>query len=118
MTFGERLTELRKEHGFSKRSDFAEMLGIPSTTLRNYETDIREPGHTFLKQVSALFNVSVDYLLCLTDDKEVLNTFRLTTSEQKHIEKYRSLDATGRQHVDTILDWEAARNHDAAVPAN
>lgn len=66
MTFGERLTELRKEHGYSTRNEFADKLGIPSTTLRNYETDVREPGHTFLKQISEFFNVSVDYLLCLT----------------------------------------------------
>lgn len=109
MTFGERLIELRKEHGFNTRNDFAEKLGIPSTTLRNYEKNDREPGHTFLKQISELFNVSVDYLLCLTDDKEVLNSFRLCKSEQELIEKYRSLDSPGQEHVNTVLDWEKAR---------
>ncbi len=109
MTFGERLTELRIENGYSKRNEFAEKLGIPSTTLRNYETDAREPGHTFLKQISELFNVSVDYLLCLTDEKEVLNSFRLKTSEYEHIKKYRALDDIGRRHIDTILAWETER---------
>ena len=52
MTFGERLTELRTSAGYTKRNEFADKLGIPSTTLRNYETDVREPGHTFLKQIS------------------------------------------------------------------
>ena len=106
MTFGERLTQLRKEHGYNTRNEFAEKLGIPSTTLRNYETDVREPGHTFLKQVSELFNVSVDYLLCLTDDKEVLNTFRIRLSEETMLKKYRSLTADGRLHVDNVLTWE------------
>lgn len=109
MTFGERLTELRIKNGYNKRNEFAEKLGIPSTTLRNYETDAREPGHTFLKQISELFNVSVDYLLCLTDEKEVLNSFRLKTSECEHIKKYRALDDTGRQHIDTVLAWETER---------
>ena len=81
MTFGERLTQLRKENGYATRNEFADKLGIPGTTLRNYETNAREPGHTFLKQISEFFNVSVDYLLCLTDEKEVLNTFRLRLSE-------------------------------------
>ena len=85
MTFGERLTELRVSAGNTKRNDFADKLGIPSTTLRNYETDVREPGHTFLKQISEFFNVSVDYLLGLTNEKEVLNSFRLKTSEYKYI---------------------------------
>lgn len=109
MTFGERLTELRIENGYNKRNEFAEKLGIPSTTLRNYETDVREPGHTFLKQISELFNVSVDYLLCLTDEKEVLNSFRLKTSEYEHIKRYRALDNIGRQHIDTMLTWETER---------
>lgn len=109
MTFGERLTELRKEHGYSTRNEFADKLGIPSTTLRNYETDVREPGHTFLKQISEFFNVSVDYLLCLTDDKEVLKTFRLRESEQVMVEKYRDLDDHGKELVDLVLDKEHER---------
>lgn len=109
MTFGERLTELRKEHGYSTRNEFADKLGIPSTTLRNYETDVREPGHTFLKQISEFFNVSVDYLLCLTDDKEVLKSFRLRESEQVMVKKYRDLDDHGKELVDLVLDKEHDR---------
>lgn len=113
MTFGERLTQLRKEHGYATRNEFAEKLGIPSTTLRNYETDAREPGHTFLRQISEMFNVSVDYLLCLTNEKEILNTFRLRVPEQKMIEKYRDLDNHGRDMVDTVLEKEYDRCHPA-----
>lgn len=113
MTFGERLTQLRKEHGYATRNEFAEKLGIPSTTLRNYETDAREPGHTFLRQISEMFNVSVDYLLCLTNEKEILNTFRLRVPEQKMIEKYRDLDDHGRDMVDTVLEKEYDRCHPA-----
>lgn len=109
MTFGERLTGLRKEHGYATRNDFAEKLNIPSTTLRNYETDVREPGHTFLKQISELFNVSVDYLLCLTDEKEVLKSFRLRSEEQLLLEHYRLLDAHGTELVDFVLNKEYER---------
>ena len=109
MTFGERLTELRTSAGYTKRNEFADKLGIPSTTLRNYETDVREPGHTFLKQISEFFNVYVDYLLGLTDEKEILNSFRLKASEYEHIKKYSALDPYGQDIVDTILDKETAR---------
>lgn len=109
MTFGERLTELRISAGYVKRNEFADKLGIPSTTLRNYETDVREPGHTFLKQISEFFNVSVDYLLGLTDDKEVLNSFRLKDTEYDHIKKYRFLDCHGKDMVDTVLNKEYDR---------
>ena len=109
MTFGERLTQLRKEHGYTTRNEFAEKLKIPSTTLRNYETDVREPGHTFLKQISEMFNVSVDYLLCLTDEKEVLNNFRLRAPEQEIVEKYRDLDDHGKDMVNMVLKEEHKR---------
>ena len=109
MTFGERITELRKENGYNTRNEFAEILGIPSTTLRNYETGVREPGHTFLKKVSEFFNVSVDYLLCLTDDKKVLNSFQLQTSEKDMIIKYRKLDTYGQDMVNIVLQKEYDR---------
>lgn len=118
MTFGERLTQLRKEHGYTTRNDFAEKLKIPSTTLRNYETDVREPGHTFLKQISELFNVSVDYLLCLTDEKEVLKSFRLRSEEQTLLEHYRLLDPHGREMVDFTLTKEYERSIALAKESN
>ena len=116
LTFGERLTQLRKEHGYATRNEFAEKLGIPNTTLRNYETNAREPGHSFLKQISELFNVSVDYLLCLTDDKEVLKSFRLRESEQCMIKKYRLLDDHGRKMVDFTLEEEYERSKALSEP--
>ena len=109
MTFGERLIILRKENGYNTRNDFAEKLGIPSTTLRNYETNVREPGHTFLKTISSMFGVSVDYLLCLTDEKDLKSEYKLTKNEFIHIDKYRTIDNDGKKVVDTVLDREYER---------
>lgn len=107
MTFGERLIELRKERGFNNRSEFADYIGMPSTTLRNYETNVREPGHVFLKQMADIFHVSIDYLLCMTDDRTPYKEkASFSKKELDHIEKYRSLDATGQKHVDSVLQWE------------
>ena len=44
MTIGERIVEQRKKLGMT-RVQLAQDLDIPHTTLRNYETDQREPGH-------------------------------------------------------------------------
>lgn len=109
MTFGERITQLRKEHGYKTRKEFAEKLGIPETTLRNYETDAREPGHTFLKQISDFFSVSADYLLGLTDEREKYSSHQLKSSEYEHIEKYRALDQHGKETVSYILEQETKR---------
>lgn len=109
MTFGKRLTQLREEKGYNTRKKFAEKLSLPETTLRNYETDVREPGHTFLKQMSDFFNVSTDYLLGLTEEREKFSSHQLKSSEVEHIEKYRFISThspDGASVVDMILDRE------------
>lgn len=108
MSFGERLVELRKEKGYT-RETFAEELGISKYTLRNYELSVNDPGSNFLMQISDFFNVSIDYLLCRTNDREQIFSYNLKSSEYKHIEKYRSLDTLGRETVNTVLDCEFER---------
>jgi phage repressor protein C with HTH and peptisase S24 domain/DNA-binding XRE family transcriptional regulator len=109
MTFGERLTQLRKENGYSTRKSFAEKLNIPETTLRNYETDEREAGHTFLKQMADFFNVSCDYLMGVTEEREKMTSYSLKSSEYSMVEKYRLISThspDGAIVVDTVLDRE------------
>lgn len=110
MTFGERLIALRKEKGYTRES-FAEFLGISKYTLRNYELSVNEPGSSFLKQISNIFNVSMDYLMGVTDEPEVLKEFRLRPSEAEHIKKYRILDEHGKEMVDFTLlkEWERVK---------
>lgn len=108
MSFGDRLIKTRKEHGYTREA-LAQELGISKFTLRNYELEATEPGHTFLKLISDFFNVSVDYLMELTDEKEILHTFRLRSSEQDIIEKYRDLDDFGRETMQYVLDRETTR---------
>lgn len=108
MNFGERLTELRKEKGFTRES-FADYLELSKYTLRNYEIGTTEPNSGFLKRLSKIFDVSIDYLLCATDEKERILPYQLKTSEYDHIKKYRNLDEHGRITVDYILDREAER---------
>lgn len=69
MKVGEMITMLRKEHGYS-RTDFANKIGTPHTTLRNYELGVREPGHSFIIQMASEFGVSTDFLLGLTPERK------------------------------------------------
>lgn len=107
MSFGERLAALRKSKGFTRES-FAEYLGISKYTLRNYELSVNEPGSSFLKQISEIFDVSIDYLMGATDEKERILSYQLKSSEYEHIEKYRDLDDHGKEMVDFTLtkEWE------------
>ena len=72
MNFGERLTELRISNGYSKRNEFADKLGIPSTTLRNYETGVRAVSYTHLPrpgpwQISRIRRLAQGSVLLLHD---------------------------------------------------
>ena len=109
MTFGKRLMQLRKEHGYRNRDAFAAELGIPANTLRNYEMDIREPGFPFLIKMSQLFHVSTDCLLGLTEERATTAVDVQSISEQQLIEKYRLLDCTGKELVDYTIAVELKR---------
>ena len=112
MDFGERLITVRKEHGYTRES-LANALGISKYTLRNYELGATEPGHTFLKQISDFFHVSIDYLMGLTNEQEILESLELNTSEKNIIKKYRDLDDHGKEIVDVVLEKEYDRCHPA-----
>lgn len=116
MKFGDRLTLLRKEKGLTREA-LADILKISKYTLRNYELSISEPGSVFLKQVSEYFDVSIDYLMGMTDEKEKIKPYNLKASEYSHIEKYRNLDDYGRETVDLILERESQRTSTIADQA-
>lgn len=105
MSFGESFTKIRQEKGIS-RKDFAEQLGIPYTTLRNYEKDQREPGHKLLIKMATLLSVSVDELI---GHEVKTKPAQLTPNEHDHIKKYRALDLRGKDAVDSVLQSEYTR---------
>lgn len=49
----------------------------------------------------------------LTAELLISDSSKLCPSEMEHIKKYRSLDAPGRSHVDSVLDWELERTTQA-----
>lgn len=108
MGLGNRLIQLRKEKGYTRES-FAEILEISPYTLRNYELEVTDPGHPFLIKVADLFNVSIDYLMGVTEEREKMTSYSLKSSEYEIIEKYRFIkrkSPDGIKIVDAILDRE------------
>ena len=61
MNTGERLKRLRTERGYSQE-DVAKLIGVGRTTYLKYENGDNKPTRK-LKELSALFNVTTDYLL-------------------------------------------------------
>ena len=79
-TFGDRLRELRRERGMQQR-ELGELHNLSSSAIGSYERNLREPTLELLLQLSEYFGVSVDYLLCRTEE-------RLTAKEYKEKDSY------------------------------
>lgn len=62
------LSELRKERGLSQK-EAAAQLGISQALLSHYEKGIRECGQSFLIKVADFYDVTCDYLLGRTPEK-------------------------------------------------
>lgn len=66
--FPERLRKLRKEKGLLQR-ELAEKLNLSRVAITHYEQGKRFPELDTLHKMADFFNVSVDYLIGRTDDK-------------------------------------------------
>ena len=61
---GERLKELRITKGLS-RSELAIILETSKQRIANWENNKSQPTITFLVKLAKLYNVRVNYILCL-----------------------------------------------------
>lgn len=107
-----RLKELREQKNLTQ-AQLSKFLNISASTIGMYEQGRRFPDENLLKHISQYFNVSIDYLLGLTnipntiDDyiqKSNTNSYHINDDEQTLIKKYRQLKAEDRQIIDTMLE--------------
>ncbi|WP_194287383.1 helix-turn-helix domain-containing protein [Gracilibacillus oryzae] len=88
LIFQERLKGLREEYEF-KQEEMAKKLNISTSAYGYYEQGRNEPSLETIKEISATFNVSTDYLLGLTNVK---NSANLSADELNHL-TYEELDS-------------------------
>lgn len=74
-TFGDRLKALRMERSLLQ-SEFGELIGqrmgtkrISPSAIGSYERNEREPAYAILREFADFFGVSLDYLLCRSDER-------------------------------------------------
>ncbi|MCL2577903.1 MAG: LexA family transcriptional regulator [Defluviitaleaceae bacterium] len=105
----ERLRLLRKENSMSKR-ELVSRLPLNYSTYANYESGFREPNSEVLQMLARHYNVSLDFLLGVSENRKRAEEIAiLTEDENDHIIKYRQLDNHGREVVDIILEKEVER---------
>ncbi len=70
--FAERLKKLRKRDNITQLK-LSEILGIDRTTISKWESTDVVPQAEILKQLSMLFNVTVDYLIGIEREVEIID---------------------------------------------
>lgn len=69
MKLSKRIKQLRNEKGIYQK-ELAEYLGVSRPTITQYESGTRKPDPDTLKKIATFFNVSLDYLLGRTNERQ------------------------------------------------
>lgn len=85
---GNKLVKLRKENKLSQDS-LADKLGVTRQTISNWELNTTKPDIVQIKNISEIFNISIDELLDNNTkdiiEKKISNTEKLTNKTNKYI---------------------------------
>jgi len=97
MDFNVRLKHLRQKYKLTQ-GELADILGVKSTAISNYESKRNEPSFEKLIALSEYFDVSCDYLLGISSgylpisgevlDRDIVDFFQL----YQHLNKESSLE--------------------------
>jgi transcriptional regulator with XRE-family HTH domain len=110
---GKKIRELREQNDITQQ-DLAKYLKVAKSTLSQYETSSRIPNDDIKKAIAKKFNVSIDYLLGLTDIPETIDTYiakqsnkqpvenQYNADEQELIQLYRELPPEGKITIKSL----------------
>lgn len=110
LAFADRLQSLMDRNNLTKR-DFAKLMGTNPTTIYRIMVGQRIPTANMILRLSLLFNVSADWLLGLSDERElapeVSRKFREAREQILQREelwaRYTAAEPGERAVIDTIL---------------
>ena len=75
MSFGQRLTEIRKKRKFSQE-ELANLLGTKGPAIGRYEREVAKPTIEVASKLAKILGVSLDYLVGNSElelDKKIIN---------------------------------------------
>jgi len=126
LLLGERLRQIRKKHGYTQQN-VADVIGVDRTTYTVYEIGPSTPSVSTLYKLSRLYNVSVDYLMGVENEKhyhETVQTLNSTPLYQEEVPKldkqeklmlmfFRILDNQGKKHMlEYMKEYSSERYRD------
>ena len=100
---------LRMEKNMTKR-DIVSSLPINYSTYANYESGFREPNSDVLQILARYFNVSIDFLMGMTNNRKNADQIAgITDDEYDIVMRLRALDDHGKDIINYIIEKEAKR---------
>lgn len=125
---GDRLYSLRKSNSLTQEAFAAALNGrydlkINKSMVSKWENNIDTPSLNSAKYIAIFFDVSLDYLLGVSDDKNVVavdasapaDPLQLSEQEKWLIDTYRELDDPQRErllaYIEGLLDAGSLKNH-------
>lgn len=101
MNYGQRIKELRLSRDL-RQAETAIFFGVSSSAIGSYERCEREPTIEFLIKYAKYFDVSLDYLLGVTDEKQtVLDYQQQNTLDLSNVLSKHSIALDGVELTDT-----------------
>lgn len=111
------LKQERKKKGLSQMA-FAKLFGVSQQTIGSWETNRTSPDLESLSRLASFFNVSIDYLLGLTDIPDTIDNYiakqkktgaqpvdnQYSTDERKIIDMYRQLSEKDKGKIEGRLE--------------
>jgi len=101
--FGNRLKEVRIERGL-RQEDIGNIVHVGKSTVSQWENNIHVPDLETVRRIANYLNVSTDYLLCLSDIKDPIQTIAAhhedeewTEEELAEIERFKEFVRMKRQ---------------------
>lgn len=97
------LKKLREEMGMSQ-AKLAEQFSLTQQAIYKYENSLSEPDFNTLIRMADYFNISIDYLIGRTDNRNIMTSSDITPYEMKHLERFRRLPKDSQQQLDVFLE--------------
>ena len=106
------IKQKRLERGYTMK-ELANKVGVSEATVSRWESgNLATMKHTKIMLLSNALGISPAALF--TSAPEEPSSLALTAREEKHIKKYRQLDADGQERIDRQIDFELYQQEQTA----
>lgn len=107
MEIHDRIKGLRLQRSMTQK-EFACTIGVSVVSIQCWENGTKNPSMSAIISIATAFGVTTDYLLGIARNHDY-DMSLLSSSEQKLLSNYRSLDHFGKKAVETICSMEKSR---------